>query len=516
MKFKKELILAVILFFGLFLRVYALGSESIWQDEGFSVSVAHMNLSELIATTAADVHPPLYYLLLHYWISIFGDSEFSCRFLSALFGFFSIVMIYKVGSLLFHRDTGLLGALVLALSEFHIHYSQVARMYSLMVLLTLLSFYYFIRLRREKGVRSTAGYMVWTILLMYTHIYGLFIVMAQNIYAISASVSSKNKTALGKWIALQAILLSLYLPWLHSLMGQVMKVEEGYWIPAPTLFSIVVSFTEYAGSVYSLLLLVLPVFLLLVPLKRYTENVRVTNHVAPVGYPSGQQEESAFWSITLLSIWLFTPIVMPFIISLFSRPIYHFRYTIGASVAFYLLAAAGIDRIRSKPAKMLLICAIVLSSLANVWGYYKTTHKAQWREVGMYLNEKAKSGDLVLIIPRGGRTGGRTRGKSVSGGDHPGARGNQFPALSEVAFDYYFKRPDVAKKIFRIRTEKRLRGQDIDELYPLVRNYRRVWVILRRGADIEGLTGKTLSEHYELAYSGKYVGIEVSLYVKRE
>ena len=109
MKFKKELILAVILFFGLFLRVYALGSESIWQDEGFSVSVAHMNLSELIATTAADVHPPLYYLLLHYWISIFGDSEFSCRFLSALFGYVNkptawVSLDWPVGKLALQLD----------------------------------------------------------------------------------------------------------------------------------------------------------------------------------------------------------------------------------------------------------------------------------------------------------------------------------------------------------------------------------------------------------------------------
>ena len=74
---------------GFSLRLYGITSESIWLDEAFSIQLAKHGPFEIIRKTASDVHPPLYYLLLHFWIDLFGASEFSVRFLSLLFGFFS-------------------------------------------------------------------------------------------------------------------------------------------------------------------------------------------------------------------------------------------------------------------------------------------------------------------------------------------------------------------------------------------------------------------------------------------
>lgn len=229
---------------------------------------------------------------------------------------------------------------------------------------------------------------------------------------------------------------------------------------------------------------------------------------------SGDEEESAFKSIPLLSVWLFTPVILPFVISLFSQPIYQFRYTIGASPAFLLLVAAGIEGMRFKPLKMLLICAVILPSLANVWGYYKTPHRPQWREVGNYLNQNARSGDLILIIPKGGRIGGRKDKNSGMEDDHFAAPGHRGPVLTEVAFDYYLKRTDAAVKIFHVRTGKRRSGKDISELCSMVRGFNRVWAVLRRGVDGDGLIEETLNECHKLIYSKKYKGIEFYLFVR--
>jgi mannosyltransferase len=511
MKFRDEMIIGAILLLGLFLRLYGLGAESIWQDEGFSIKVAHMSISQLIVTSAGDVHPPFYYLLLHYWIALFGDSEFSCRSLSALVGVLSIVMIYNVGRLLLGREAGMLSALVLALSEFHIHYSQVARMYSLMALLTLLSFYFFIRLLNEKSFKISISYALCTVLLMYTHVYGLFIVIAQNISAFMILIPSKKNAVLRKWLVLQVMLCGLYLPWAYSLMGQIMRVEKGYWIPVPTALSIVATFKEYAGSAYSLPFFLLPVLLLSVPLRRSTADTPPAGDLSSMNDLRRDEADPAVNGIPLLWVWLLTPVVLPFLISLFSRPIYHFRYTIGASLAFYLLVGTGIAGIRSKPLRILLICLVLLGSFANVRGYYRTTHKAQWRDVARYLSQKAQPGDLIVIMPRGGRQGGHRRGEN----GQREASENRAPLLSEVAFDYYFKRTDVSTKIFRIGTKKRSSGRDIGELYPMVRDFSRVWVIVRRGVDPEGRIPETLGQHYALADSQKYAGVEVSLFVRR-
>ena len=207
---RNELILILaILFVGLFFRIYGLGNESIWLDEGFSIRLSNLNLFHIVEETSRDVHPPLYYIILHYWINLFGDSEFSTRFLSVIFGFFAIFMIYKIGSLIFCKDVGVLSSLLLGLSVFHIQYSQEVRSYSLMSLLTLLSFYFFIRLLDKRSLTVLTGYVISSLLLLYTHFFGFFIIIAQNIYFLTLFLLSKNdyKLNLRRWILLQIILI---------------------------------------------------------------------------------------------------------------------------------------------------------------------------------------------------------------------------------------------------------------------------------------------------------------------
>src|SRR6266478_3033376 len=117
MKFSKnELILLAILSLGLFLRIYHLSNESIWFDEAFSIMIAKLSLLQV--ALERDNNPPLHFILLHYWINLFGNSEFATRFLSVMFGFFAIFMIYKVGTLIFDKEVGVLSSLILGLSVF--------------------------------------------------------------------------------------------------------------------------------------------------------------------------------------------------------------------------------------------------------------------------------------------------------------------------------------------------------------------------------------------------------------
>ena len=72
---------------GAFLRVFHLTAESIWLDEAFSVSISGLSVPQIVQAAAPDVHPPLYYFLLHYWMMVFGTSESAVRLLSVFFGF---------------------------------------------------------------------------------------------------------------------------------------------------------------------------------------------------------------------------------------------------------------------------------------------------------------------------------------------------------------------------------------------------------------------------------------------
>ncbi len=133
----KNILLVFILLIGLALRLYQLGKLDFWIDEVWSICFTRG--LDLIG----DMHPPLYYAMLKFWIKIFGETEFKIRLLSALFSFFTIFIIFKLGKLMFNYKVGLISAFILSLSPIHIWYSQEARQYSLSVFLSMLMVYFF-------------------------------------------------------------------------------------------------------------------------------------------------------------------------------------------------------------------------------------------------------------------------------------------------------------------------------------------------------------------------------------
>lgn len=98
---KYSVALLAVALLGLFLRVHNLTAQSLSHDEIFSVVLARTTPPQIVQGTANDVHPPLYYFILHYWKDLFSASEFAMRFLSVIFGVAAIPMIYLLGRSLF-------------------------------------------------------------------------------------------------------------------------------------------------------------------------------------------------------------------------------------------------------------------------------------------------------------------------------------------------------------------------------------------------------------------------------
>ena len=479
----KLLILFAILLIGFFLRVYDLANESIWYDEADSILLANLNLSQIFLYPTNT--PPLYYIILHWWINLFGDSEFSIRFPSVIFGCLSIFMIYKVGNKIFDKDVGILSSLLLGLSVFHIHYSQEARAYSLSVLLTLLSIFFLIKLLRRSSSKVLFGYILSSTLLIYSHIYGLFIIISQNIYIISVLLVSKEtyKLKLKRWILIQIILIILFIPWINIFITRTLQIAQGFWIPTPSLSSIMNSFITYSGSE---LLFLFFVILTTFSIIRYEKISGIISRRKIF-----QSIESYRWKIQLLNtdkiflllIWLLTPIILPFIIAKFLTSIYLTRYTIVASLAFYLLIAKGILNIRQKYNKLIIISVIIVISSAYIPEYYIKINKEQWRDVSYYIDTEAKNGELVLF----------------------------WQPISRAAFNYYSKRNDLIKKAIRpeLKNKKSIKSA--------VEGYKRVWVISRpveeKGDEV---IRKKLIETYTLSYQRKHIGLKLYLFERSE
>src|SRR5512147_1509886 len=89
------------------LRVYMLGAQSLWNDEGTSVALASRSLEAIADGAAKDIHPPLYYFLLHYWMPLAGDSEYAVRFLSVVAGVLLVAFTVRLAQDLFGKEAAL-------------------------------------------------------------------------------------------------------------------------------------------------------------------------------------------------------------------------------------------------------------------------------------------------------------------------------------------------------------------------------------------------------------------------
>src|SRR5437588_1131637 len=156
-----------------FMRTRILGGQ-FWMDEALSTGIASHSLSAIPGVLHHDGSPPLYYLVLHVWISVFGSSESATHVLSLLLGLLTIPAGAWAAWSLFGRRAGLVAAVLFALNPFITAYSQETRMYTLMALLGLLATAGFIHGFIYRRRRFLILFGVCQALLLYTHAWGIF------------------------------------------------------------------------------------------------------------------------------------------------------------------------------------------------------------------------------------------------------------------------------------------------------------------------------------------------------
>jgi hypothetical protein len=228
--------LFLVLLLGLVLRGHELGSESLWVDEGYTVKTALRTPAETLRTIGHSINAPVYPLLMHQWIRWFGASETALRFPSVVLSLLTILMVHRLGRLLFDEATGLLAATIVALSVFHVSYAREARSYALMVLLSTASYYFFAAWPIHRRRRDLVGYVLATTILLYTHSFAVLVVLTQNLYVLAASMWSRLQPAwrAREWLAMQAGVGVLYAVWALIMLQHLSIVSAGFWIPPPS------------------------------------------------------------------------------------------------------------------------------------------------------------------------------------------------------------------------------------------------------------------------------------------
>ena len=177
------------------LRWHRITAESLWLDEvasyQFAVTKYDSALELVLTEPVSDPHPPLYYLLLRWWTEVFGTTELGMRSMSFAFGLVTILVTYLLAVKLFDRRLpGLVASALVAGSTMHIYFAQEARMYTLLTMLTALSFYWFVDVvfADEPSRASVSRYVVATVLLGYTHTFAVFLIFAQSVAVVLLAV----------------------------------------------------------------------------------------------------------------------------------------------------------------------------------------------------------------------------------------------------------------------------------------------------------------------------------------
>jgi mannosyltransferase len=231
--------LLLVVLVSVLLRIQELGI-GFWIDEGISVGIADRPLVRIPGVLREDGSPPLYYLLLHGWIQVFGTSEGAVRALSLVFATLAVPAAWWAGRVLFGARAGWMAAVLAATNPFLTTYAQEARMYALMALLGVLACGCLGRVLAP-GVTArerrpwALGAAVALAAMLYTHNWALFFGAAWGgawlVLLARARGDERRALLQGGLIAFGGAIV-LWLPWVPTVLYQVAHTGAP-WSQAP-------------------------------------------------------------------------------------------------------------------------------------------------------------------------------------------------------------------------------------------------------------------------------------------
>lgn len=372
-------------------RFYGSTTSAIWCDEASSLILSNYPLTGIWEHAAHDVHPPLYFMLLHGWIMLFGDSLASIRTLSVLPGIATVVLGMWLVRLVAPQPVALLAGFLLALLPTAVRYSQEVRMYSLMgfwLIAATIALMYWVKAPHKK--RFLVIYCVLMAAGFYTHYFTAFCVMAHWLYL---SLTARHTGYLIKrpawWLANTAIVL-LFLPWLPGLWDLLHHVDELKsggdvgWEPEVDSHSL-------PGMIWQLLIqsegddLPWPLFWL-----------------APFALMAGAvwlavRDWTPHKFIILIVIYTLLPILAIYAVS-FVSPLFIERYVMFAALGIPMIVAIVIDRVykRSRVLAIAVLTLFVGTELAGLHSNF-SSEADHFDRLVRHVNQQFLPGDKIVV-----------------------------------------------------------------------------------------------------------------------
>jgi len=329
---------------------------SLWGDEAWAATLAVKPVWEIIKIVSRDTSPPLYYLLLHFWMKVFGTSEVAIRSLSFVFFLTTAAVAFLIGQCLWDKKTGFLASLLILVNSFLFIYAFEGRMYALLALTSTLSAYFFLRRQRWPFILATTA-------ALYTHHFSLFVIFWELIWRLK-EVDLKNPKDFFKKFSDFFIISLLYLPWIYPLYYQTSLVASGFWLGKPTIKTFWQTVEKF----------------LVGNQKNIFRNLALGGVLITLLFRRWQKEKNTLFLLG----WFFTPLVLTFVISQFFQSIFFDRYMLITIPAACLVLASQRRKISN------LFLGIVITCLVfNNYYYFTHPAKRPFRQLAEYIKREA-------------------------------------------------------------------------------------------------------------------------------
>ncbi len=393
------------------LRWTGLDSQSLWTDEGYTVWISQFSPKVIWHIVQGDTGPPLYYIVLHYWSALFGNSELSLRALSALFGTLSLPLFYLIArKILPSRMSVALAMILYSVSFYQVWYAKEARCYALLVFLSLGSVYCVLLCLEKASALRLLGLALVLSASLYTHNVAWFylpgLAVLWFVYPSEMRMGARIRNAL----IVAAVALLLYTPWLPSVGEQMRRLVHGsFWVPKPRARDLLETLCILSG---------LDTLTLQHVFRDHFHSERLFVH---------SQRLFGFWTWgptfliifvlcvigalyavrsadrrkgAALLVYSVLPILLVFLDSRLSAPIYINRLFTGACVLLPVVLCAPIAfQVGNRKRLFQFIALVVLVGTAtSAFGYLRRERREDWRGATEYLLKLPERPRLVVVV----------------------------------------------------------------------------------------------------------------------
>ena len=375
----------VIVALGFGLRLYRLDAQSFWHDEAYSAGVARATPTDIVANRFSDVHPPLYYLLLHYWLAI-GQGDFVLRLFSTVLGVAGIAAMYSLGRVLCDENVGLVAATITAVAPYMIFYSQEVRMYALLFLLSTLLLTSYAHMLRTDSPSWWAAYTVLAALSLNTHFFSGLLILSLHLHFVICR--TPRRIPWHRLAVSDGLIVLTFIPRLTVTMVQAGRVAGNYWISRPSLAQLLSAPHAFTLSQHVSERLVPPAFAVVLFLFILT-HLQIARELAKRG------PDTAALTLTLIAFW--SPLLLTVVLSQW-RPVYLERTLMVAVPGLYLLLSWGTARTRERFVNVALALVVGLFAVNGLWNWYFDPDfaKPPFRAAAQFLQDKVGPGEPVL------------------------------------------------------------------------------------------------------------------------